>query len=150
MNEFDQFVKHVLKIKQYVRYTDDFIIVHREEKYLHKLIPRVQRFLQENLFLKLHLRKVAMRKLNQGIDFLGYVIFLHHRLVRTKTRKRIFKKLFWQVGEYENDRITRQTLEQSLQSYLGVFSHADAYRESARIRNQLWLLSCLRQAASKK
>ena len=93
MNEFDQFVKHVLKIKQYVRYTDDFIIVHREEKYLHKLIPRVQRFLQENLFLKLHLRKVAMRKLNQGIDFLGYLSFPRHRLLRTKTKRRLLKKL---------------------------------------------------------
>lgn len=140
MNEFDQFVKHTLKAKYYVRYTDDFAIVSDNEYTLRGGgLTSIEKFLKERLKLTLHPKKVFIRKLHQGIDFLGYVIFPKHRLVRRETKCRIFAKLQQRVREYHEGRITELTLEQSLQSYLGVLSHANAYGLSQDLRNQLWL-----------
>jgi retron-type reverse transcriptase len=138
MNEFDQFVKHKLKIKDYIRYTDDFVIVADNELFLKNLIPPIQLFLMKKLALKLHPRKVIIRKFHQGIDFLGYIVFPHHRLVRTKTRQRIFLKIRNQINNYKNGTIKKESLEQSLNSYLGVLSHADTYQLSKELKNQFW------------
>jgi hypothetical protein len=93
MNEFDQFVKHELKIKRYARYTDDFVIVSSDRSYLVELIEPVKQFLGEQLMLELHPKKISIRPYGQGIDFLGYVALPHHISVRTKTRRRVFRKL---------------------------------------------------------
>jgi hypothetical protein len=53
MNEFDQFVKHKLKMKYYIRYADDFVILSENKKYLNNLILEIQRFLSDNLKLQL-------------------------------------------------------------------------------------------------
>ena len=138
LNEFDQFIKHKLKIKHYIRYTDDFVIVANNKLYLENLIIPIRSFLSDKLALELHPKKVTIRKFHQGIDFLGYVVLPHHRLLRTKTRQHIFRKLKKRVNEYKMDLISKQTLEQSLQSYLGVLSHANTYKLNNEIRNQFW------------
>lgn len=136
MNKFDQFIKHELKIKNYVRYTDDFIIVGGNRECLKNILPKIGGFLQDKLALKLHPNKISIRKLHQGIDFLGYIIFSHHRLLRTKTKRRIFKKLQKRAEEYRMGKISGQAFEQSLQSYLGVLSHANSHRLSERLLNE--------------
>ena len=137
MNEFDQFVKHDLKVKNYLRYTDDFIIVHENRQYLESLISTIKNFLKDKLKLNLHPDKIVLRKLSQGVDYLGYVLLQHYNVLRTKTKNRIFKKLKRRVDEYINGKISKATLDNSLESYLGVFSHADAYELSEELKNQL-------------
>lgn len=138
LNAFDQFVKNELKVKSYLRYTDDFIIVADNRAYLESLISPISEFLHSRLKLTLHPKKVTMREFHQGIDFLGYVVLPHYRLLRTKTKQRIYRKLRQRVNALKNGEINSITLEQSLQSYLGVFSHANTYRLSQDLRNQLW------------
>jgi len=138
LNEFDQFVKHKLKVKYYLRYCDDFVIIDNDQARLEKLIPKITGFLKHKLKLELHLRKIIIRKLRQGVDFLGYVVLPHYRLVRTKTKKRIFKKLKKKVYENKIGKIDDFTLEQSLNSFLGVLSHANAYGLQQKLENQLW------------
>ena len=138
MNELDRHMKHNLKVKHYLRYTDDFVIVSGNKEYLHDILPRVNKFLQDKLKLKLHPNKVSIRQLHQGVDFLGYVVFLKHQLVRSKTRRRIFKKMREKIGEYRLGKIAEKSLEQSLQSYLGVLSHANTYKLSERLKNEIW------------
>ncbi len=138
LNEFDQFVKHELKIKYYCRYTDDFVIVSDNQKILVGLISEIKDFLFARLQLNLHPKKVSIRKFHQGIDFLGYVSLPHYRVLRSKTRERIFRKLKKRVEEYKKGIITEKTLEQSLQSYLGVLTHANGYRVSQELKNQYW------------
>lgn len=138
LNEFDQFIKHALKIKYYCRYTDDFVIVAEDKAYLSNLVLRISSFLYDELRLELHPEKVTIRKFNQGIDFLGYVVLPHHRMLRTKTKRRIFLKLKKKVLEYRSGIISRATLEQSLQSYLGVLTHANTYNLSQTLKNQFW------------
>ena len=119
MNEFDQFVKHKLRIKYYLRYCDDFVILSNDEYQLEKVIIVIEKFLNENLKLRLHENKVCIRKLKQGIDFLGYVILPHHTVLRTKTRRRMLKKL----------------TQSNSSSYLGILSHCDSYGLQKQIRN---------------
>ncbi len=93
LNQLDQFMKHSLKIKFYIRYCDDFVMVHENKNYLLNLIPLIQTFLDERLKLKLHPRKVTIKKFSQGVDFLGYVIKPHYKILRTKAKNRMFKKM---------------------------------------------------------
>lgn len=138
MNEFDQFVKHELKIKHYIRYTDDFVIVSADEKYLKEMIPRLQVFLHEKLRLKLHPNKIFIKKYHQGIDFLGHVIFLHYRLLRAKTKKRMIKNIQNKIFDFKHSIISEKNLQQTMQSYFGMLSHVNAYNLSKGIKNQFW------------
>jgi len=69
LNKLDQFIKHTVKAKHYLRYSDDFIIVHHDLEYLINLITKIGTFLSEKLCLRLHPKKVFIRKYSQGIDF---------------------------------------------------------------------------------
>jgi len=138
MNELDQFVKHDLRIEYYIRYTDDFAIVSESDAYLKNLLPETRRFLAEKLALEFHPKKICIPSFYQGIDFLGYIIFPKFRLLRTKTRQRIFKKMRERIRQYNAGSITKETLEQSLQSYLGALSHANAYRLGEELKNTVW------------
>lgn len=130
MNEFDQFIKHKLKIKYYIRYCDDFVIVSKDKKYLELLISQITFFLKDQLSLSLHPKKVEIRKLSQGIDFLGYVILPHYKVLRASTKKRIFRKI--------KDGVSKE----SRQSYLGILSHCKGYNLSRYINMSLKLNSC--------
>lgn len=138
MNEFDQFIKQVLKVKYYARYTDDFIIISSDKKYLEDLIIPIQDFLRTKLYLELHPKKVHITKHIRGIDFLGYVILPEHIKLRTKTKRKIPKKIKEMVYRYKSGKISELTLFSSLQSYLGVMSHANAYKLSQEIQNKFW------------
>jgi hypothetical protein len=108
---------------------------------LERLLKPIPEFIRCCLALELHPKKITIRSLHQGVDFLGYVIFPHHRSIRTKTARRIVKKIQRRVREYRTDKIGQLTLKQSLQSYLGVLSHANAHKLSEKIKNQIWFES---------
>lgn len=93
LNELDQFIKHRLKVKYYIRYSDDFVILSGDKEYLEELIFKIGEFLKERLELSFHANKVIIRKYRQGIDFLGYVALSDYTALRTKTKKRMFKKI---------------------------------------------------------
>ena len=116
MNEFDQFAKHTLKAKQYIRYADDFVFLSHDRVSLEILLPSVASFLQDKLHLYLHPHKVSLSTVASGIDFLGWVHFLHHRVVRTTTKRRMFKRM----REYPTN--------EALQSYLGMLQHGNAFK----------------------
>ncbi len=138
MNEFDRFMKHVLHVKHYARYTDDFVVVAESKTYLEELLPPIRAFLKDKLMLQLHPKKVEIRTLYQGVDFLGYIIFPHHLLLRTKTKHRMFTKLDCRIAEYHAGQLSRLSLERSLQSYLGVLSHANSYELRQELLNRFW------------
>ncbi|MBI3888617.1 RNA-directed DNA polymerase [Candidatus Nomurabacteria bacterium] len=138
MNEFDQFIKHGLRVKCYVRYTDDFVIISNNYDYLKQLLAPISLFLKEKLKLELHPSKVSIRKYHQGIDFLGYVALPEHIKLRTKTERRIFTKLKKNVLSYKKEEIGKLRLYSSLQSYLGVLSHANAYKLGQKLQNKFW------------
>jgi len=138
MNEFDQSVKQELRLQHYARYTDDFVIISTKRQKLEELIDPLRTLLQTKLKLNLHPKKISIRACHQGVDFLGYVALPYHRLMRAKMRRRIFRKLKARISQYRSSIISEQTLSQSLQSYLGVLSHANTYQLSQDLQNQYW------------
>lgn len=127
LNEFDQFVKHKLKAKYYIRYCDDFVILSQDRNRLALLILVMKNFLAERLGLELHPDKVFIKTIASGVDFLGWVNFPKHRVLRTATRLRMLKKIM------ESPR------EQTLQSYLGLLKHGNTYRLERELLNHYWL-----------
>lgn len=124
MNELDQYVKHVLKCKYYFRYCDDFVILGNSILELNKTLENVKIFLEQELSLQLHPHKIETRKTSQGIDFLGYVILPHRIIIRPKTRQRIIRKVLERESLYYNDSISKEKYLATIESYLGVVSHA--------------------------
>lgn len=124
LNELDQFAKHVLKAKYYFRYCDDFVIVSPDKTNLENLIPKIQNFLTEKLDLQLHPNKVEIRKVSQGVDFLGYVVLSGAIVVRNSTKKRVHRKMKKAQNELENGVITQAKFDGMVASYLGIVSHA--------------------------
>ena len=92
MNEFDQWVKHELKIKHYIRYADDFVLFHDRDR-LRSLVPLIQDFLYQQLKLTLHPTKCFIKTFASGMDFLGWVHFTDHRVMRTGTRRRMLARM---------------------------------------------------------
>ncbi len=127
LNELDCHIKHNLRIKYYVRYCDDFIIMNSKKEYLEKLILIIDNFLKQTLKLSLHPGKIIIKRYCQGIDFLGYISFPDHRILRTKTKKRMFRKIDQKLKDLNKDKITEQSFNQAIQSYLGVLGHCNGY-----------------------
>lgn len=135
LNELDQFIKHKLKIKHYLRYCDDFVILDNDPVKLEKLVRTISGFLRQELKLSLHENKVSIRKLGQGIDFLGYVVLPHHRVLMTKTKKRIISKIDSMNQDFINGKISEPSLGQSVQSYLGALRHCEGYKIKKEIQS---------------
>ncbi len=133
MNKFDQFMKHKLKTKHYIRYADDFIIIDSNLEYLNNIIKSIESFLNTELNLNLHPRKTEIRKFNQGIDYLGYVILPHYKILRTKTKKRMFRIIKLNKEKSSQGLITKDTFNQSLKSYYGIIGHCSGYILSQEI-----------------
>lgn len=113
MNKFDQFMKHKLKAKYYIRYADDFVILSDDKPWLEEILPKIGNFLSEQLCLKLHPNKVSIGTLSSGVDFLGWVHFFGHRILRTSTKRRMIKKLL------SNSKF------EAIQSYRGMLQHGN-------------------------
>ena len=123
MNEFDQFVKHTLKSKAYVRYADDFVLLSSDKAELENVLPRISHFLWNDLHLVLHSDKVFIKTFASGVDFLGWVHFPDHRTLRTSSKRRIFRRIKQVDGK-----------ESTVQSYLGLLSHGNAYKLREQVK----------------
>lgn len=133
LNELDQFIKYALREKYYVRYCDDFIIVHESKSHLVGLVKPINTFLNDHLGLKLHPDKISVRKLSYGIDFLGYVALPDYAVIRIKTKKRVMKRIVLRKEELSRGLIGSEAFECSLQSYLGLLAHCNGYKLSRSI-----------------
>jgi RNA-directed DNA polymerase len=122
MNKCDQFVKHKIKAKYYIRYADDFVILSENKEWLLSILPRIQDFLEEKLKLHLHPNKISITNLALGLDLLGWVHFTDHKVLRTVTKKRMFKNIEISEGK-----------EEVVQSYIGLLSHGN----TKKLRNKL-------------
>jgi len=117
MNEFDQFVMHGLKMKYYIRYADDFVIMHEDRGVLEEVLFKVGQFLEEELKLSLHPDKISIMTFSSGVDFLGWVHFPTHRVLRTTTKKRMFRNIILKDGK-----------EETIQSYRGMLKHGNGWK----------------------
>ena len=117
MNEFDQFMKRTVKAEHYIRYADDFVILHEDRECLSNLIPVIVNFLESKLKLSLHPKKLFLTTFASGIDFLGWVHFPQQRILRTATKRRMFTNL---INHKDNRAVVN--------SYQGLLSHGNGWK----------------------
>jgi len=130
MNEFDQWMKRELQAKYYIRYADDFVIMSDDKKYLEEMIPKVKGFLEERLKLSLHPDKVYIKTFASGVDFLGWVHFPHHRVLRTATKRKMLRRL------------GNNPKKETIQSYFGLISHGNTHTLKADIQEMIRSSEC--------
>jgi RNA-directed DNA polymerase len=89
LNELDYFIKHHLKAKYYIRYVDDFVIMHTSKAQLELWKQSIDKFLRNHLKLELNRDKSKIYSLSKGIDFVGFRNFYLNKLLRIRTIKKI-------------------------------------------------------------
>jgi len=104
LNELDQFVKHQLKARQYLRYSDDFVLVHEDPAQLLAWREQIQAFLAEQLRLSLTDPVAKPQLIKNGVDFLGYIVRPDYLLVR----RRVVSRLKTRLAGYEARLVRRQ------------------------------------------
>jgi len=93
--------------------------------------------LQSKLKLNLHPEKILIKKYRQGIDFLGYIVLPQHRVLRTKTKRRVINKIKHRRQDLKDSIISEESFNQSLQSYLGILKHRKGYNIQKKIEDLL-------------
>lgn len=113
LNELDQFVKHELKVKYYIRYVDDFVILHKSRFQLEKWKKEIETFLREKLKLELHPDKSRIVNLSKGVDFVGFRNFYNYKLLR----KRNIKSMNRKINLYNAGKISLNKLFESFEGW---------------------------------
>ena len=122
LNKLDQFVKHELKVKYYVRYMDDFIILSEDPAELRRLLAIIEEFLRRELQLELNPKTTILAAKN-GINFVGYIHYKDHKKIRKDARRRLTKLL----KAFETGEVEVEYFDRSIESRFGHMEHADAY-----------------------
>ncbi len=130
LHELDFFVKQKLRIKHYVRYVDDFILISKSKKLLLECFFKILFFVKNNLLLDLKKESIIL-PLTNGIDFLGYIIRPYCVYVRKRVLinfKRKIKQYNKLVKNKELDDFVKKQFKATKASYLGHFKHADCFK----------------------
>src|SRR5699024_6122744 len=136
LHELDKLAKRRLGIKRYIRYMDDFVVIHHDRAYLHGLRLMIEDWLQQTLKLRLNNKtQVFPVSLHHGraLDFLGYRIWPTHRRLRNDSVKRMAKVLRQMQRAYSAGRVDREDVYQRIQSWLAHASYADTYRIRSKL-----------------
>ena len=91
----DQFIKHQLRAKYYIRYVDDFILLAENTKILLEWKSKIEEFLQSKLNLVLQPQKTILQQTTKGINFLGYIVRKDYLLVRKRAVKAFKRRLYF-------------------------------------------------------
>jgi retron-type reverse transcriptase len=127
----DEFVVNTIGVKEYGRYVDDFVLVHKDKEYLKECLARIKTFLTEDLELTLHPKKIYLQKVEKGVPYLGVFI----RPGRIYCGNRMKAGFYDSIVKYnkllKSQGISDDLIENfisSLNSYLGMMSHYDTYK----------------------
>ena len=127
LNELDQYVKRELKIKYYVRYMDDFVLLLDSKKECKEIKTKIEAFIKENLQLELN-DKSRYYPNAMGVNFCDYRIFLNYRKLRTNSKKKIKKNVKKWNKLYNKQKLDIPKALQSLNSWRGHASHCNSYK----------------------
>jgi RNA-directed DNA polymerase len=124
LNELDYFIKHKLKIRYYLRYVDDFVILHNSQRQLEIWKLEIDKFLRVKLKIELHSQKSRIISLSRGVDFVGFRNFWYYRLLR----KRNIKNILIKFEDFKNGNISKANFFEIFQGWNAYAKWADCYR----------------------
>ncbi len=132
LNELDYFVKHKLKTKYYIRYVDDFVILHKSKEQLEIWKKEIDIFLRDNLYLELHFDKTRIIPLSRGLDFVGFRNFYYYTLLRKRNIRGMKRK----INLFIKNEISYKRFFEMFQGWNAYAMWADSYN----LINKLFLL----------
>ncbi len=134
LNALDYFVKHYLRVKYYIRYVDDFIILHKSKKQTENWKKQIDNFLRGKLKLELHPDKSKILSSSNGIDFVGFRNFWHYRLLR----KRNINKILVKINLYKQGELGKEQLLESFQGWNAYAKWANSYKLRKKIIKKIY------------
>ena len=124
LDVLDQFVKHEIRCKHYIRYVDDFVLLHESPQFLNDAKARIETLLAEKLEASLNPTKTILQPIDRGIDFVGYVIKPWRRQVRRRSVRAALNRI---------ETVPADKSLETINSYLGLMRHTNGYRDRARV-----------------
>jgi len=129
LDALDQYAKHRVQARHYIRYVDDFVLLHESPQWLNAAHDDIEAFLAETLAVRLNPTKTILQPIDRGIDFVGQVIKPWRRTLRRRT----LNDALHRVSNMEPDR-----LFESSNSYFGLLRQAThSHADRARLTNVL-------------
>lgn len=138
LDPLDQFCKRVLGIKRYIRYMDDIIILDNDKERLKEYGRRMTQFLEERLHLNFN-NKTALRPVRVGCEFVGFVVYNDHVILRKSTTLRMKRTLRKTRQDYHDNLITFKEANATMQSYLAMLSHVDCKKFKEKLLDEFVL-----------
>lgn len=132
LNELDQYAKHQLRLRNYIRYMDDIAILHPDKKFLHGVLEEIDLFLRLDLRLQLN-NKTSIRPLSQGIEFVGYRVWSTHRKLKKKTVKKMKSRLRYLRKAYTRGEADLDDTRATIASYWGYMKHANCFNLKKKV-----------------
>ena len=126
LDQFDHFAKDVLGLRYYVRYMDDFVILHHDKAALWNLLARIREYLTEALHLVLN-RKTGIYQASQGVDFAGYRHWASHILPRKRNIQAAKNRFAWMTNAYPEELIDLDQVRSSVASFVGYTQHCKGW-----------------------
>lgn len=114
LSGFDHWIKEEKKAKYYFRYADDIVVLSGSKEELHQLLWEIDEYLAQKLKLCVKKNYQIFPVESRGIDFLGYVFYHTHTLLRKRTKKRFAIML------------KRRKNQKSINSYYGWAKHCNS------------------------
>ncbi|MBI4148107.1 RNA-directed DNA polymerase [Candidatus Woesearchaeota archaeon] len=143
-----ELLKHKLKAKYYLRYVDDFVILHRYKSVLQEYALEIKVFL-ESLKLELHPTKSQIAPLAEGVGLLGFKVFYTHKLVRKRNLYKILNKFAEVLDEYEFGICDSTTVLDMIKGWNAYAMHGNTYnlrkRLSCKVEQELQRRTSSRQ-----
>ncbi len=134
LNKLDNYVKRNLRAKNYIRYVDDFVILHNSRKQLLLWKFKVENFLIHELKLELHKGKSKIISLHRGIDFVGFRNFYSHKLLR----KRNVRKILVKIDNYHRNKLMKEEMLEIFQDWNAYAKWANTFKLRKQIVREIY------------
>jgi hypothetical protein len=125
LDGLDQYTKYQIKARHYVRYVDDFILLHESPDWLNSAKTQIEAYLPR-LKLSPNPKKTILQPIDRGVDFVGYVIKPWHREIRRRSVNTALNRI---------ETLPQDEVYQTANSYLGLMRQAKGHRDRAMIAN---------------
>ena len=137
LDSLDRLIKERLRVRHYVRYMDDFVLVHEDKAFLRECLQEIQAHCRDILGLDLN-RKTQIFPVKNGVDFLGW----HHYLTDTgkvvrklllSSKRRLRRRMKGLQNGYASGLLDWEDVKRSIASTDGHLQHGNTWRLRAKI-----------------
>lgn len=138
LGELDNFIKHELRTKLYLRYVDDFIILSSNKKQLENWKTKIIIFLRDKLQLELHQDKTKIVNLDDGVPLVGFKVYHTHKILKRSNKRRFLRKLDQYKKDLASGIITEENIKLNLAGWKGYAQMANTYKLRTTIESSLF------------